>query len=86
MRRRSSIAGGVLIKLIVVVALVGMVLGGGLFVWSRVRGAAAGATDAGGEAADGEQAAEADEEDLPTQTLELGEFLVNLQGGDDTLR
>ncbi len=77
MRCRSSTAGGVLLKLIVLVALVGIVLGGGLFAWSRVRG--------GDEAADGEQA-EAAEEDVPTQTLELGEFLVNLQSGDDTLR
>ena len=63
MRRRSSIAGGALIKLVVLVALVGTVLGGGLFAWSRVRGGVAGAADAGGEAADGEQTAEGDGED-----------------------
>jgi len=80
MRHRSSTAGGVLIKLIILVALVAMVLGGGLFAWSRVRDGAAGATDAGGEQA------EAGEEQAPTQTIELGEFLVNLQSGDDTLR
>jgi len=85
MRCRSSTAGGVLTKLIVLVALVGMVLGGGLFAWSRMRGGAAEAADAGGEAPDSEQA-EATEEDVLTQTLELGEFLVNLQSGDGTLR
>ena len=70
MRRRSSIAGGALIKLVVLVALVGTVLGAGLFAWSRVRGGVAGAADAGGEAADGEQTAEGDGEDVLTQTLE----------------
>lgn len=85
MSGRSADAGTVLVKLIILVALAGMVLGGGLFAWSRVRGASAEAASAEGEQAEGEDAAQA-EEPMPTETFALGDFLVNLQSGDGTLR
>ncbi len=81
MREHSSITGGVLVKLIILVALVGMILAGGLVAWKHVRSAGAEPADA-----EARQAPEADGKIVPTQTLELGEFLVNLQSDDDTLR
>ncbi len=82
MRCRGPNSGVAPIKLIMLVAAVGMIVGGGVFAWNRVRG-----TATEGETGDGEEAAaEEGAEAVPTQTVALGEFLVNLQTADGTLR
>ncbi|MGD9498093.1 MAG: flagellar basal body-associated protein FliL [Armatimonadota bacterium] len=83
MQRDNADSGGMLIKLIVLVALVGIVMGGGLFAWSRAHKQQG---DAGGGAEGSEGQAHAEPVETPTQTVSLGEFLVNLQSGDGSLR
>lgn len=75
--RRIAISGSVLTKLIILLALTGMILGGGLFAWSRARSTP-------GPGATGRESAEA--APAPAQTVELGEFLVNLRSADGALR
>lgn len=73
-----------LIKLIVLVAVVALMLGGGLFAWSKFR-ATAQRADTNGQEAEGDDSGGAEQE-AATQTVPLGEFLVNLQSADGTLR
>lgn len=75
--RRIAVSGSVLTKLIILLALTGMIMGGGLFAWSRARPTPA-REAGGGESAEGAP--------TPAQTVELGEFLVNLRSADGTLR
>lgn len=79
--RCTAVTGAVLTKLIILVALSGMILGGGLFAWSRAR---TGPPDRHDDASAAEAPGEADP--VPLQTVELGEFLVNLRSADGTLR
>lgn len=78
--RRTAVSGTVLTKLIILLALTGMILGGGLFAWSRARSTAA------ADATASKPGAEAEAEPPPAQTVELGEFLVNLRSADGALR
>jgi len=68
------------VKLIVLIMAALLLSGGGFFAWSKLRG--------GDEQADGAAAEEeaAEEQAVTTETLSLGEFLVNLRSADDTLR
>lgn len=73
--------GGLLKKLILLVAGLAILLGGGFFAWNRLRGAAE------SEGAEAQQVqAEEQQAEVETQTIALGEFLVNLQTGDGALR
>jgi len=66
-----------IILLIVVAMLLG---GGGFFAWSRLNTADDGGADQAEEQASEEGTA------VTTETLSLGEFLVNLRSSDDSLR
>ena len=68
------------VKIIVIIMATLLLSGGGFFAWSKLRG--------GDEQADGAAAEEqaAENQEVTTETLSLGEFLVNLRSADDTLR
>jgi len=67
-----------LLKIIILVVALLLIGAGGFFAWSKLR-AAQGAEEVTAQATE-------EEEPPPTETLSLGEFLVNLRTSDDTLR
>lgn len=69
-----------MLKIILLITVAMLAGGGGFFAWSKLR-----ASDHGGAEQAEEQASE-DETAVSTETLSLGEFLVNLRSADDSLR
>lgn len=72
--------GSALLKIIILVMALLLLGGGGLFAWSKLRAA----SDAEGE--DVKEQTSGESEAPATETLSLGEFLVNLRTSDGTLR
>ena len=73
--------GSGMLKIIVLIMALILLGGGGFFAWSKLRAA----DDTGAENAAGEETQEQQIATV-TETLSLGEFLVNLRTSDPTLR
>lgn len=82
MRLIGPRAGRSMLKIILLIMALLLLCGGGFLAWSKFRAD----DDGGSEEAAEEASAGAEEASLTTETLSLGEFLVNLRSSDGTLR
>jgi flagellar basal body-associated protein FliL len=81
MRRAAPRHGIALLKLIVLIVAAILLGGGGFCAWNKLR-----AAEETPEDALSEETGVNEEAEVVTETLSLGEFLVNLRSGDGTLR